>query len=258
MGLTSLILFPFALSISRTELRGMSGKEFISLSIVGLTLAFHFFFFITAVKMTTVANAVILVTSHPLIVCILSSILFREPVRHWIIGALLGFIGIILIYSGNGGIGENMGNFLALLGAVAAAIYIISGRMMRQNMGLIAYVFVVYSFSSVFLFAACLVTNAPLWPYTVDELTIFLSLAIVSTIFGHTLFNYSLKYLPATFISISFLGEPVGATLLAALFLGETPSAVVILGGSLVVIGIMIAAWKSRLVLRASDNSSVR
>ncbi|MBC7108865.1 MAG: DMT family transporter [Methanomassiliicoccales archaeon] len=258
MGLTSLILLPFALNISKTELKGISSREFISLSIVGLTLALHFFFFISAVKMTTVANAVILVTSHPLIVCILSSILFREPIHHWIIGALVGFAGVTLIYSGNRGIGENMGNFLALLGAVAAAIYIISGRVIRQKMGLIAYVFIVYSFSSIFLFMACLITNAPLWPYPVHELTIFLSLAIVSTIFGHTLFNYSLKYLPATFISISFLGEPIGATLFAALFLGETPSVVAIFGGSLVVIGIMIAAWKSRLVLKASDNSLVR
>jgi drug/metabolite transporter (DMT)-like permease len=255
MGLTSLLLLPVAVSVSRAELKKMSSRQLISLSIVGFMLALHFFFFISAVKLTTIANAVILVTSHPLIVCILSSLFFREPVRHWMIGAFVGFAGVTLIYSGSVGIGEDIGNLLALLGAIAASMYIISGRVMRQRMGLITYVFIVYSFSSIFLVVACLITGAPLWPYPPQELAIFFGLAVVSTIFGHTLFNYSLKYLPATFISVSFLGEPVGATLLAALLLGEIPSTIAIFGGSLVIIGIMIAALRSRSVLKEGDNS---
>ena len=73
------------------------------------------------------------------------------------------------------------------------------------------------------------------------ELTLFLLMAIVPTIFGHTMFNYALKKVPAHIVSTSVLGEPVGASLLAYLLLpGEVPSAWIMLGGALVVGGLYI------------------
>jgi len=71
------------------------------------------------------------------------------------------------------------------------------------------------------------------------ELTLFLLLAIVPTIFGHTMFNYALKRVPAHIVSTSVLGEPVGASLLAYLLLpGEVPGVLIVIGGALVLSGL--------------------
>jgi drug/metabolite transporter (DMT)-like permease len=73
------------------------------------------------------------------------------------------------------------------------------------------------------------------------EITLFLLLALIPTIFGHTMFNYALKKVPAHIISTSVLGEPVGASILAYLLLSdEVPGPWIIVGGALVVAGLYV------------------
>jgi drug/metabolite transporter (DMT)-like permease len=77
------------------------------------------------------------------------------------------------------------------------------------------------------------------------EITLFLLLALIPTVFGHTMFNYALKKVPAHIISTSVLGEPVGATILAYLLLpGEVPGPWIIVGGALVVAGLYVVLSK--------------
>ncbi|NLX47136.1 MAG: EamA family transporter, partial [Euryarchaeota archaeon] len=80
------------------------------------------------------------------------------------------------------------------------------------------------------------------WPYPTEELLIFLALAVVCTIFGHTVYNWSLRYLPAPVISTSLLGEPILASLLALLLLGEIPAWTVVLAAPLVLVGVGLTA----------------
>ena len=57
-------------------------------------------------------------------------------------------------------------------------------------------------------------------------------------IFGHTVYNWTLRYLEASLVSISLLGEPVGATILAYFFLNEAPSSLTLIGGTVTLVGI--------------------
>lgn len=58
----------------------------------------------------------------------------------------------------------------------------------------------------------------------------FLLIASIPMMMGHTVFNYLLGRYRAVTIAASTLGEPVGATLLAMLILGEVPMGTVTLG----------------------------
>jgi drug/metabolite transporter (DMT)-like permease len=60
---------------------------------------------------------------------------------------------------------------------------------------------------------------------------------------GHTGMNWALKFLPAYVVNLTVLGEPVGATVLAALLPGirEVPPRVTFVGGALVLAGILLA-----------------
>ncbi|HOE35564.1 MAG TPA: EamA family transporter [Anaerolineaceae bacterium] len=87
--------------------------------------------------------------------------------------------------------------------------------------------------------------------YTPRVYAIFLAMAIIPQMLGHSILNYALKFLPATMISMALLGEPIGSTILAILFLKEIPSMMEIIGGILILIGILIA------ILPASKTNAV-
>jgi drug/metabolite transporter (DMT)-like permease len=242
MAIATLILLPFAIVHSRDEIRSLNRRQALILVAVGAVLAGHFFVFTTALKLTSVASATILVTCHPFIVIIVSHFWLKESSKFVVPGMVLGFLGVVVISYGNAGGDSLTGDFLAFLGALLAAIYILMGRFFRRRLGLISYVFTIYASATLFLFGACLIGNVSLWPYPFEELALFAALAIVSTILGHTLFNWSLKYLPAYVISVSLLGEPVGATILAVVLLSEIPTPTILLGGAMVLAGIIITA----------------
>jgi len=109
-------------------------------------------------------------------------------------------------------------------------------------MGIFTYAFSVYLTAAVVLLASAIVNGVPLWPYPAEEVLIFLALAIVCTIFGHTVYNWSLRYLRAPVISTSLLGEPILASLLAFFLLGEAPGWTVIAAAPLVLAGVLLAA----------------
>ena len=76
--------------------------------------------------------------------------------------------------------------------------------------------------------------------YPADHWLMFLGLAIIPTFLGHTLFNWALKWLSSSTISMATLFEPVGATILAYFILGETITWSQFLGGAIVLFGLYL------------------
>jgi len=242
----TLILLPFfLLKESVKELRALSARGFLILIGVGVVLAAHFSSWITSLKLTSVASSVILVNVAPIFVAILSHFYLKERTtrRVWL-GILTAFIGASIISLGDLGQGEEslLGDLLAVVGAITLSLYLLAGRRIRQNLGLLAYVTPVYAVSALALFFGCLSTGVPIAPYSQDEIILFLALAVVPMIFGHTVYNWALKYVETPIVAVSLLGEPVGAVLLAVLFLHEMPGYIVALGGALTLLGIYITA----------------
>ncbi len=128
------------------------------------------------------------------------------------------------------------------------AVYLLAGRRLRQRIPLVPYVFVVYAVSTVVLVALSLAFGAGLSPVgdVRRELLLFVGLALISTILGHTLYNWALRHVPAPVVSTSLLGEPIGASVLALAFLAEVPTTAVILGGAVALAGIYLAAVGTR------------
>ncbi len=244
-----LILFPFVYRRSRHEIMRLELKQAFLIMAVGVVLAFHFLTFMIAVNLTTVTAATVLVCCHPLIVGLVGIVWLKERSRFIEFGILLSFSGIVIISLGDYGAQDFGGDMLALLGGVLYAIYLISGRIIRQRISLLTYVFVLYLAASATSFIVALATSTPLWPYPWQEFALALGLALLPTIFGHTIFNWLLKYLHAAVVSLGTLGEPVGASILAVLLLSEVPSFWQVVGGALALFGIgmvMILDIRSR------------
>ena len=249
LALASLILAPFALLDRRRPLRGISRRDALIMIGVGAILATHFTLWIGSLKIegvsVNVASSVILVTSHPLLVGVLSHYVLRERLNAWMaLGIALGFSGVVVIAVADSTArsGSGIGDLLAFTGGIAAGFYLLAGRRLRQRVPLLAYAFVVYVSATGVLFLYALGLRESLLPVGDwrTELALFLAMAVIPQIGGHTLYNWSLRWVTAPVVSLSLVGEPIGSSLLAWALLSQAPGAAVALGGALALGGIYL------------------
>lgn len=250
LTLASLILTPMALVRAREELRGLAGRDLCLASLSGAFLSLHFASWIASLDYTSVATSVVLVSTQPLFAGSASHLLTADKVsRSMFAGIIVSIIGGIIIGYGDISINRRafLGDLLATIGAIAASAYFLIGRQLRRKLSLLAYIFLVYWMAALGLVAFCLLTRQRFTGYPPQTYLMFLLLAIVPQIIGHSSFNWALRYLSATFVTISTLGEPVGATILAYFILRETPSPAEVIGGGLILWGIYIASREERM-----------
>lgn len=240
----AIVLLPVALVRHRAELRGLGRRRAGALALAGVFLAVHFAVWIPSVSLTTVAASTVLVTSQPVWAAAGSRLLFGERIRSaTVAGIAVALAGAALISGVDFALSARAfaGDVLALLGAVAAAGYLLTGRRLRQGLSLAAYTGVVYSVCAFVLLPAVAITGTPLGGFEPQVWLLFALMALGPQILGHTVFNYLLRDLDATVVAVAIMGEPVGASLLALAFFGEVPPVSAVLGGALVLGGIYVA-----------------
>lgn len=242
MLFTSMMLLIPVYIKSKDELKNLNKNNFILCVISGVFLALHYAAWIQSIKMTTIANSTILVSCSPIFVAAVNYFLFKEKFnKKMILGIIMSLAGTIIIAMGSSKetkSGMTVGNILAFSGAVFVAVYLIIGGIVRKNLSAFAYVFIVYSVSAIVLFIMCILTNTPIYPYPLKEFILFFLLGFFSSILGHTVYNYLMKYYSSTLISVSTLAEPIFASILAIPLLNEFPSAYSIIGGIIIISGI--------------------
>jgi drug/metabolite transporter (DMT)-like permease len=249
--LASLILAPVAWVNSRQEIRRLARREIILAVASGAFLALHFALWIASLSYTSVATSVVLVTITPIFVAIASYLLFKERLTsRTVAGIFVCLAGAVLIGYGNWQIGSQSlyGGVLALLGALAVAGYLLIGRRLRQEISLLSYSILVYGSAALMLLVAVLVRGYPLFDYSGDTYIMLVLLAVVPQLMGHMSLVWAFRFVSATLVTIAVLGEPVGATILAYLILGEAPTWSEIVGGVLILAGIFVAFRRGRTI----------
>ena len=248
---TTLPLLPVAVWRYRPAFRRLDRRDLLGATLAGVALAIHFAAWFESLEWTSVAASVTLVQSQPLFVALGAWLLLRERLsRTMVAGIVVAVAGMAVMSTGDllGDVlvGPNpmLGNGLAVLGAVMAAGYVLAGRSLRQRVALVPYVVVVYSVCTACLFVVAVLQGGPMLAYPAREWLIFAGLAIGPGLLGHTVINWTLAHLESSVVSVSLLGEPVGATVLAAVLLAESPTAFTIVGGAVVLAGIYLTARK--------------
>jgi drug/metabolite transporter (DMT)-like permease len=260
LTIASLILVPIAATRHKTELQGLSRKGLLLALLSGTFLALHFATWITSLQYTSVASSVVLVSTIPLWVALLSPITIKEPIGKAVfMGLVFALIGGVIVAISDtcsitqGGVScPNMSEFmqgqaflgdaLAVCGAIAGAGYLLIGRKLRANMSLVSYISLVYGMAAIVLIIIMLVAGLNFFGYSPQSYVWLILLAIIPQLIGHSTFNWALAYLSAAFVSITLLGEPIGSTILAYIILHEKPTPVKLIGGALILVGIYIAS----------------
>jgi drug/metabolite transporter (DMT)-like permease len=260
LALATLVLAPLALTRRGEELRGLKRGDLGLALLSGFFLAVHFAAWISSLAYTSVASSVVLVSTAPLWVALLSPLTLKEPLaRPVMLGMSLALVGgVVVSVSDTCSWGVTglacpplsefvhgrafWGDLLALTGAWAVAGYLIIGRRLRVRVSLLSYIFVVYGMAALALVAVALFAGLPFFGYSLLTYLMLLGLALIPQLLGHTTYNYALAYLSAAYVSVAALGEPVGSSILAYFLLAETPSALKITGAALILAGIYIAS----------------
>lgn len=239
----TLALSPVTLVRGRAELSRLQKRDFLLALTAGVFLALHFYSWITSLKYTSIASSVVLVTLQPLFVVVGAYLLFGERVSaRAAAGGVVALAGSLLIGMADLGKGrqELFGDFLALVGAAMVAAYFLIGRDLRRRLTLLPYVTLVYGAAAVLLVVLAIAGGERFWPYSARNWAIFLALALVPNLVGHSSYNWSLRYLPASVVAVAGLGEPVGASVLAAVTLGEVPGLLQVVGGVITITGVYV------------------
>ena len=186
-----------------------------------------------------------LVTTTPLWIALASPLVLgeRNPLATWL-GILVAMLGGVLIGLADSSAAEFalQGDLLALVGAVMGAGYMMIGRRVRRRLSLLAYIWLVYGTAAVVLVVWTALVGLPLTPYPPEAYGVIALLALGPQLVGHSSINYALRHLSATYVAVVTLAEPVGSTILAALFLKECPDLPQLGGAVLVLAGIVIAS----------------
>ncbi|MGH7604170.1 MAG: DMT family transporter [Gemmatimonadaceae bacterium] len=220
--------------------------------LAGISLALHFWAWNASIHLTTIAASVTLVSLQPAVVAAISAVALREaPSKRQAFGIALAIAGAFVIAAPDlrgglaaGGNRALRGNLLAVSAAVTAAFYYTIGRRLRADLGIWAYVAIVYAAAFVTLCVIGVSRHVPLFPEPPREIAIFAALAVGPMLIGHTGMNWALKFLPAYVVNLTVLGEPIGATILGAFIpaIRQIPTAATLVGGAIVLAGVVIAS----------------
>jgi drug/metabolite transporter (DMT)-like permease len=249
LTLASLLLAPIVLSRHRQELRRLNRSELGRAAVAGLFLALHFASWITSLEFTSVAASVVLVATSSLFVGLLSPLLLKESVAPGMLAGILVAVvgsGVLGLGDVGGGNAPLVGDLLALAGAVCAAGYLMIGRTLRPKLSLFTYIFVVYSVAALLLLIIALASRQPMGGFSSVTYGWIFFLAVGPQLVGHSAFNWALRYLSAAYVTVTLLSEPIVSSLLAWLLLSEPPTALEVLGGGLILVGLLVASRAER------------
>jgi len=225
----------------RQELRHI-GLKILMLSILsGIFLALHFVLWFESLQHTSVASSTTIVCTEVIWVSLGYCLFLKGKLPLKAVGIILITLAgsVLIAYGDSAGNSHLWGDILSLLAAVAVAAYTLIGRVVRGDTSTAAYTYIVYASCAVVLVAMCTMQQQPLSGYGWSPLVVGLLLAVFSTILGHTVFSWCLKYFSPSFVSASKLCEPVTAAILAGFLFGEIPGVIQIIGGVLITGGVL-------------------
>lgn len=261
MGITALLLFP-SVFLHRKELFSAQRKALLLSLGGGCILGLHFAAFFQALRMTAISTCAVLANLTVIFVALGTTLIFRQRLsrRAWL-AIFIALAGAVMVTFSGEDTGANSlsGCLLAGFAALCLAVYTMIGSVCRRSLSTTLYTFLAYSAAAVTAAVLCLLSRTPLTGHAPVNWLTALGMAIFCTLLGHSVASWSLKYLPAPFVSTVQLLDCVFSTLWGILLFREIPSVTTLLGGALCVLGIALYSqltMNKEAISHENDHSS--
>ena len=246
--LGSAVTLPWAWFRHGSEMRSLSRYELRWTVTAGVLLALHFAAWLPSLRFTTVASSTALVSLQPVWAALLARRQGAYVPRSAWIGIAISLVGVLVLTGIDVSVSPRhlVGDLLALVGGMLSAAYVTAGERVRRTVSTPTYTSLAYGVSAGVLLPLCLVFGQSLSGYSASEWATILALTAGAQLLGHTLINRVLRTTSATVTSLAILLEMPGATIIAAIWLGQVPPASIVPAVALIFAGLV-------LVIRAGD-----
>jgi drug/metabolite transporter (DMT)-like permease len=237
-----LAIAPFGAVRHRDEIRSLDRQQLRWILAAGVMLGLHFATWIPSLHLTTVASATAMVCVQPVWVALIARAMGHHvPRRAWF-GIAIALVAVIALTGVDFTVSARAlgGDLLALAGGVAGAVYTVIGGEVRRTVSTTAYTLLCYAVSAVLMLVPCLVLRQQLVGYDGRTWLQLLALTVGAQLLGHSLFNRLLRTTSATVVSLAILFEVPGASLIAAVFLHQTPPYAVLPAGLALLLGLLL------------------
>lgn len=232
-------------SVTRSRLRAVSSRDW-RLLVFRCVLAYLVGggAFVAAVGMTTIANVAFL-CAFPFEVLLAPFILGEVLSRGAVAGFMLAVVGALLVSVGGMHLHFGGGEFLALLSAFGMALYYLLRRLHAPHLDhSILTVCTLWIGAFLLLLATAFVEGLP---SSVPVRALWLSLGLGVLNAANVFFaNYGFAHVPASVAGITLMLEIPLSVLLGYLLFYEVPGPMGIIGGSMIVVGAVVAQYRLR------------
>lgn len=215
----------------------------------GLFLGLHFIFWNYGAGMTTAANGTMLVNMVPVVMPFFAYFLFKEVINFpEILGTLLAIGGIVVLGLSDFHLSREtfLGDISCFVAMVFAAAYLALSRRNNKGESIWIYIVPVYLVGGLFTFIISLFFTGPLENVTGKNIFMFLGLACISTIIGHTIFNISMRRLRSQLVTLINLLQILYGALLGFFFFGEVPSRYFFIASPIILAGTVLTILFSK------------
>ena len=219
----------------------LSKSNRVKTQIFGILLGLHFYFFFSAVKMTTIANATFLGTVAPLFTMLIEIFWMKRKIsKNIIICIFIIFLGSTIIVMDDFSFSNNytLGNIYAIICSLFLGVGFIISENVRQSESTISFSRTLYISAAGTLFFLSIILNKSLIDFHINNFIGLFILGIVPTIFGHNSLYYAIKYVSPTVVASVPLGEPIIASVIAFFMFNELISSQIFISGFIILSGL--------------------
>ncbi len=231
-----------------SSLGALTRREIRLTVIAGVFLGLHFATWIPSLTLTTIAASTALVATQPIWAALIARATgVQISSRVWI-GIAIAFSGVIVLTGVDLSVdpAHLWGDALALVGAVFSAAYVSVAERVRKTVDTSTMTFVLYAVSAVTILPLVFIFGQQLVGFDAQAWALILAVTLGAQLLGHSMMTRVLSSTSATVVSLAILFEMPGATLVAAIWLGQVPPLALLPAAALILAGLVI-------VIKAAD-----
>lgn len=245
-ALAEVVLLPVAATRNRRELRTLTRADVRTCLVAGAALAVHFATWVSALKLTSVAAATALVSMQVGWVALIGRLRGQRIPLGVGLGLLLAFCGVLVITGIDLALSREalLGDLLAVLGGLSAAVYTVAGARARVTLTTTSYTVLCYGVCALLLLVACLAGGVPLLGFGTTAWAGIVAVTVTAQLLGHSVINHLLAVMSPMLVSLLLLLEVPGAAVLAAALLGQAPGIGVYAGLALILAGLAVVVTR--------------
>lgn len=238
LGIGGLLLLPFA--VSNKSFKDLKFKDYRIFLIAGFVISLHYLSWFSSLELTTVTSSTLIICTEPLVALAFGFALHKEKIsRRQFAVLMVSLVGVGIVAWGDIYLSTEalIGDALTLLAVVFFVIYLMIGGHVVKTYSFIIYTSILFIGAGIILFIYNIIMGYNMFYLSMNDWLYIILIAIIPN-GGQLIFNYVLRYVKSSLIATTILLEPIFATILAIMFLGDSIFANQIIGGVIIIISV--------------------